>query len=86
MQAIQTRYHGPTNTKPARITARAAAGSISISVHTIPANVNRHRFVAVALCNKLGWSEWLAKYNLFQGSLPDGIHDCFVFDTPASKE
>ena len=54
MQAIQTRYHGPTNTRPARITARAAAGSITISVHTIPENINKRRFVADTLCNNLG--------------------------------
>lgn len=84
MQAIQTRYHGPTNTRPARITARAAAGSITISVHTIPANVNRYRFVAVALCAKLLWSDSIAD-NLVQGSLPNG-DEVFVFDHPSARE
>jgi len=85
MQAIQTRYHGPTNTRPARITARAAAGSISISVHIIPANVNRHRFAAVALCAKLNWSASISN-NLLQGSLPDEISEVFVFDHPTARE
>lgn len=85
MQAIQTRYYGPTNTRPARIRAWAAAGNISVSVHTIPANANRHRFAAVALCAKLKWSASISN-NLIQGSLPDGISECFVFDHPSARE
>lgn len=82
MQAIQTRYYGPTNTRPARIRAWATAGNISVSVHVIPANENRFRHAALALCLRLNWS--ILPEILLEGSLPNG-DTVFVFDLPASR-
>lgn len=88
MQAIQTRFIGPSNTKPARIKAWCSAGQIVLSVHTIPENINKHRFAASALCFKLGWiSTRGAAFSagLVNGSLPNG-DEVFVFDVPAARE
>jgi hypothetical protein len=82
MQAIQTRYFGPTNTKGARIKAWAAAGSITISYPYELSGQAVHRKAAEALVKKLGWDE-LA--NLLGGCLPNGDY-CFVFNSKLSEE
>ena len=64
MQAIVTKYIGPTNTKGARIKAIAAGGSV-----TVPFDYegNEHEIAAKALCAKFGWP-----WDHISGSLPDG--------------
>jgi hypothetical protein len=55
MQAIQTRYLGPSNVRGSRVKAFAAAGSITLRWdHRLNAEGN-HRAAAEALANKLGW-------------------------------
>ena len=57
MQAIRTRYHGPTNTRGSRISAQCAAGKISVSYdHALNADDNR-KAAARALRDKLGWDK-----------------------------
>jgi len=56
MQAIRTRYHGATNTRGARITARSSGGSL-----TLPRNYSLdvdqdHARAAQALVDRLGWT------------------------------
>lgn len=75
-QAIVTKFLGPTNSRPARIKATAAAGS-----HTMPwdyslnADAN-HQKAARLLVEKLGWDgEWTA------GGLPDESGCVFVDQT-----
>ena len=59
-QAIRTRYHGPTDTKPARISASYAGGRIYVScedgkmIHDRTSSQNHH-IAAQALADKLGW-------------------------------
>jgi hypothetical protein len=74
MQAIQTKYLGPTNGHGARIKATCQAKSITLSWdHALNATDN-HTLAAKALATKMGWN-----YGLWVGgSLPDGKHDCFV--------
>lgn len=55
MQAIQTRYLGPTNTRGSRIKATCAAGSITISYPYDLSGQAVHRRAAEALVSKLGW-------------------------------
>lgn len=56
-QTIVTKYHGPTNTRGARITAKAEAGSMSLSWdHALNADKN-HEAAVAALVKKLGWDE-----------------------------
>jgi hypothetical protein len=67
MQAIETKYLGPTNFRGARIKASAEAGSITIPWdHALNAEDN-HKAAALAFVNKWGWSGvWVL------GHLPSG--------------
>lgn len=67
MQAIITRYHGPTNTRGARVSAQATAGRVSIPYHYELSGENVHRAAAQALCDKFGW-----KGEFVTGGLPNG--------------
>lgn len=80
MQAIVTRYHGPTNTRAARISARTAAGRCSIPYpHEAGGLGAAHRAAALALIAKLGWQEHVVRFGLVQGGMPDQSGDVFVF-------
>lgn len=72
-QAITTRFHGPTNSRESRITARAAAGRVTVHYdHGLNQRTN-HAVAAKALAEKCGWSGmWCS------GGLPDGRGDVFV--------
>jgi hypothetical protein len=55
MQAIETKYFGPTNVKGSRIKAECAAGSVTIGYdHAINLEEN-HIAAARHLIAKLGW-------------------------------
>lgn len=65
MQAITTTYHGPTDTKGARITARAGDNRKTVSFDY---GARDPHFVAVeALCEKMNWTG-----TMVSGSLPNG--------------
>jgi hypothetical protein len=67
MQAILTKFHGPTDTKGSRYSARCEAGRVVVcGDHRL--NIERnHTAAAYALAAKLGWSgEW------YGGQLPTG--------------
>lgn len=84
MQAIQTRYLSPTNTRGARIKAWAAAGSITISYPYELSGQAVHRKAAEALLEKLGWND--AHYGgLLGGQLESGDY-AFVFNSALSQE
>jgi len=70
-QAIRTRWHGPTNIKGSRISARAEAGSIIVNYdHRLSLNAN-HEAAARKLVAKLGWIG--PQYgDLVGGVLPNG--------------
>jgi hypothetical protein len=74
MQAIITKYFGPTNTRGSRVKATAAAGSVSLPYDSALNSDENHRAVAEALCKKLGWVS--SPNNLYttlaQGQLPNG--------------
>lgn len=60
MQAIQTKYIGPTNTRPSRIKAFCEAGSVTVSYNHSLNSSDGHRAAAKALIQKLGWNgEWV---------------------------
>lgn len=72
-QAITTRFHGPTNSRGSRITARAAAGSVTVHYEHGLSQMANHAVAAKALAEKFGWSGlWCS------GGLPDGRGDVFV--------
>jgi hypothetical protein len=69
-QAIVTKYHGPTNTRGARISASTASG-IRVSI-PYPHELNTddaHRAAADALCAKLGWTGTLIEGGMKQGNV-----------------
>ena len=70
MQAIQTRYLGPTNTRGSRIKATAYAGSITVDYDHSLRTEEAHAVAAVALARKLGWDGYL---------ICGGLHDSYVF-------
>lgn len=72
LQAIVTKYIGPTNTRGSRVKATAAAGSITLGWdNRYNAEVN-HALACAALVKKLGWEgKW------YQGGLANGDY-CFV--------
>ena len=77
-QAIVTKYHGPTNTRGSRISAKAEAGRISVSYdHALNASEN-HRAAAQALADKMGWTIAAFYPSLVGGALPGNAGYCFV--------
>jgi hypothetical protein len=56
MQAITTKYIGPTNFRGSRIKASCPAGSITLP-YDYSENDGGHYLAAVALIKKLGWQE-----------------------------
>ena len=69
MQAIQTKWYPPTNTRGSYIQAKCEAGSIKFSPNTTQGIEFDHRLVAEALVKKLGWDEE-GYGELVQGSVP----------------
>jgi len=80
MQAIQTKYLCPTDTKGARIKATCAAGSLTIPYPHELSGQAVHRKAAEALAAKLNWHT-----PLLGGQLPDHSH-VFVFDNDFSRD
>lgn len=59
MQAIQTRYFGPSNVRGSRIKATCAAGSITVGYDHALNSEKNHEAAAIALIAKLGWQDVL---------------------------
>ena len=77
MQAILTKYLGPTNNKGSRIKASCDAGSINIPYPYEFDIADAHKFAARQLTEKLKWkSECYGE--LITGQLPCGDY-CHVF-------
>jgi len=74
MQAIVTKYLGPTNTKGSRIKASCVAGSIIVSRDQRLTAEQNHQMAAGALVAKLGWVPELGRYagRWFSAGLPNG--------------
>jgi hypothetical protein len=76
VQAITTRYLGPTNTRGGRIKAKAWAKSLTVEYdHALNVEDN-HREAAEALIAKLDWAKVGGVWH--QGGHPDGSGYCFV--------
>ena len=56
-QAIQTKFLGPTNTRPARVKAWAVAGSVTVSWDYALGIDENHRAAAAALARRYGWGD-----------------------------
>ena len=55
MQAIKTKYLGPTDHRGSRLKATASGGSVTIPWDYELDTEGNHRYAALALCDKLQW-------------------------------
>lgn len=67
MQAIRTRYHGPTNTKGSRISAECEAGRIYVPYDHSLDLADNHKAAALALMEKLDWVDTPYAGGVFEG-------------------
>lgn len=74
MQAIITKYLGPTNSRGSRIKATAWVGSVTVSYDHALDSVDNHRAAAMALADKFNFrvSAWAC------GVMPDDRGFAFV--------
>lgn len=72
MQAIQTKYLAPTNSRGARIKATCAAKSITVSYAYELSIEENHRLAAAELGESLEWAGLCG--TLESGSLKDGSY------------
>lgn len=76
MQAIVTKYLGPTNSRGARVKAICDAGSLTIPWdHALNSEAN-HKKVATALAWKYGW---LDHSQLVGGGMPSSLPYAYCF-------
>lgn len=77
MKAIVTKFHGPTNNRGSRYSARAEGlPALTLSAdYGLDADAN-HRRLAVEFAKKYGW-----KGILHGGAMPDGTGYAWVFGT-----
>ena len=68
MKAILTKYHGPTNTRGARISATDGDGN-RVTVPYDFAARDPHDEAALVLCRKMGWSGALVRGGLKSGNV-----------------
>ena len=81
MQAIVTKYLGPTNSRGARVKATCQAGSKTIPWDYALDVAANHDAVAHALARKLGWISQTGAYSgelLERGGMPNGNGNCYV--------
>ena len=92
MQAIQTKYLGPSNYRGARIKAWCEAGSLTIDYPDELSGQACHRKAAESLQAKLGWDEQSyssdrkSKPVLLGGALPGNAGYCFIFDNVWARD
>ena len=83
MQAIITKYLGPTESRGARVKATAQAGSVTIHWDDALDIEENHDRAAMTLAHKLGWiSQTSGKpysgERLLRGGMPKGDGNCYV--------
>jgi len=78
LQAIETRYHGPTNNKGSRISARTPGGArLFISYPHEFSGIDCHAEAAEKLARQL---EWIKSEDVFADHFaPGALRDSYVF-------
>ena len=79
MQAILTKYMGPTGSRGGRIIAKADAGRVIVPWDHGVGTYENHEAAAYAFCRKKGWSGRLAG-----GSIGNGY--VWVFVSSSSRD
>jgi hypothetical protein len=75
MQAIRTKFYGPTNTRGSRIQAKAEAGAIFMNWDYALGVDGNHRAACELLRAKLGWTRYEgSSYTPMVGGEFDGAH------------
>lgn len=74
LQAIATRYLGPTNTRGSRVKAHCEAGSLTVGWDHALNPFQNHQAAALALAAKLKWGRLYVG-----GSLPQSCRDAYAF-------
>lgn len=72
MQAIKTKYHGPTNSKGSRISASCEAGRIYVPYNHALGLYENHATAAALLIEKLNWGD----YDYFGGCFEHDYYWC----------
>jgi hypothetical protein len=67
MQAIMTTYKGPTDSKGARIIAKADAGRVTVAWDHSLGILENHTAAAAALAGKLGWTGAMVAGSIGEG-------------------
>lgn len=82
IQAVTTRFAGPTNHRGSRVLVRAQAGCMIVSWdHALGVEEN-HEAAAKAYLQKMGWDKFDGTWH--GGALPEGHGNVFVF-VPTEK-
>ena len=68
-QAITTRFHGPTNTRGARITARAEAGRITFPYDHHMGPTENHKHAAREFAKRFEWGGRLVTGGAHDGDM-----------------
>lgn len=77
MQAIVTKYLGPTDTKGERIKATCDAGSVTVAWDY---SMSMHQLAVSQLTAKLGWTAEQGYHGQWHGgSMPNSSDMCWVF-------
>lgn len=76
-QAITTTFHGPTDTKGSRVTARAAAGSCTVECEDSYSIEDNHAAAARKLAERFNWAG-----RFFIGSIHRGGYVFVLADEP----
>ncbi len=58
MQAIRTKYHGPSNTRGSYMTADAESGTVKMSYNHSLSVSDNHAAVCQAYITKMGWDSY----------------------------
>ena len=75
MQAIITKFHGPTNVRGSRVSATAEAGKITLSWDHALNSDDNHKAAAEAFARKFNWTGTYVGGHLPQAN---SHHMCFV--------
>ncbi len=79
MQAITTKFFGPTNSRGARYQAKCDAGTLTLGCEFALNSEQNHERVARALIAKLGWFHSDARGDHYGEWFGGGTKDGYVF-------
>lgn len=79
MQALVTKYLGPTNYRDARVKATAEAGSVTLSWDHALDVTDNHDAAAMALVRKMGWDKDCYPNRFYRGGLPQNNSHAYVY-------